>query len=556
MKTRIKNIVTLGLVAVMAVTTFSGCANKTSNEAFDITNAEAITENTMPITNEDVEISIYLDNRSRGALETYADAESMKELQKVTGIKINFEHPIDASSDQLNLMLSSGDVPDVLYLSTYFYGGWANTQLKKAAYNGMFLKLDDYIEKFAPNLSKYLSENPDVNQAYHMTNPDGSVYTIPAINSDPTYNYYDGYFIRKDWLDKLGLSVPNTIDEWETVLRAFVTQDPNGNGEADEVGFSTFNYMTKFVFMPAFDVYNCNYYLDADQNKITHGILNKGFKEYLTTISRWYKDGLINPEYVSTDQKTLDYLVLNDKLGAFYCDNNNSAIKFVEGNPDMELIAVPFVKSPDGERRTAKVSKGRISGYGALISSKTKYPVEIMRLFDYLFTEEGNDIHNWGVKDVSFTINDKGERKFTELITKNPEGKSIVEAYNAFTAAGVNGGFPGIFDTAAQKELNNVLTKKQKALQDVSIQYCDEVDKSWEMPMTPTTLEEDEEINSLSADLNTYISEMYAKFVTGTESLENFDSFVETAKKMGIDRVLEIRQKAYERGLENVKNLK
>ncbi|MGN1059393.1 MAG: hypothetical protein ACI4QW_03085, partial [Clostridia bacterium] len=263
-----------------------------------------------------------------------------------------------------------------------------------------------------------------------------------------------------------------------------------------------------------------------------------------------------NPEYVSTDQKTLDYLVLNDKLGAFYCDNNNSAIKFVEGNPDMELIAVPFVKSPDGQRRTAKVSKQRISGHAALISSKTKYPVEIMRLFDYLFTEEGNDIHNWGVKDVSFTINEKGERKFTELITKNPEGKSIIEAYNAFTAAGVNGGFPGIFDVAAQKELNNVLTKKQKALQDVSIQYCAEVDKSWEMPMTPTTLEEDAEINSLSADLNTYISEMYAKFVTGTESLENFDSFVETAKKMGIERVLEIRQKAYERGLENVKNLK
>lgn len=544
-----KKFAVLLMAFVLLVASLSGCGKKASNSNFDISSAKPITENKMPITDEDIEISIYLENRSRGALETYADSEAMKELQKVTGIKVKFEHPVGSSKDQVNLMISSGTLPDVIFTDTYFYGAWNNTQMKKAAYDGMFLKLDEYIDKFAPNLKKYLEDNPEVNAQYHMREHDGSIYSIPSISSDPSFNYYDGYFIRKDWLDKLGLEVPQTIDEWEKVLRAFVTQDPNGNGEADEVGFSTFSWMTKYVFMPAFDIYNCNYYFNPKTNKITHGAVEPGFKEYVTMMNRWYEEGLVNPEYVSTDQKTLDYLVLNNKLGAFYCDNNNTAMKYVEGNPEMELIAVPFVKSPDGVRRTSKVDDVRLSGWSALISSQTKHPVEVVRFFDYLFSEEGRDLRNWGVKDVSYTVDENGNKKFTDLIMKDPKGRSIVEAYNAFTAAGVNIGFAGVFDNDVNKELNSILTPKQQALRNASMQYCAEVDKSAALPMSPTTLEEDETINNLSADLETYVVEMYQKFITGAEDISKYDEFLTNVNKMGMDKVLEIKQTAYERGL-------
>jgi len=334
-----KRFAALAMALVLTVAFFAGCGGKkTTGTATDISGMDAITENVMPISEEGIKISIYLDNKSRGAIASYNDSPAMKEIMKRTGIEIDFQHPVDTTTDKVSLMINSGDLPDALFISTYFYGGWQNSLVKEAAYDGTFLKLDEYIDKFAPNIKKFLAEHPDAEKSIRMFNDDGGIYTIPVCFTDRTYNYYDGYFIRKDWLDKLGLQVPNNIQEWEEVLTAFVEKDPNGNGEKDEVGFSSFAYMTKFVFMPAFDVFNWNYYLNPDTNTITHGAVEPGMKEFIEMITRWREKGLVNKDYATTDQKTLDYLVLNNKLGAFYCDYNNTAIKYVLANPDMELI--------------------------------------------------------------------------------------------------------------------------------------------------------------------------------------------------------------------------
>ena len=388
-----------------------------------------------------------------------------------------------------------------------------------------------------------------------MFNYDGGLYTIPVCFNDRSYNYYDGYFIRKDWLDKLGLQVPNNIKEWEEVLTAFVEKDPNGNGQKDEVGFSSFAYMTKFVFMPAFDVFNWNYYLNPDTNKITHGVVEPGMKDFIEMITRWRDKGLVNPDYASTDQKTLDYLVLNNKLGAFYSDFNNTAIKYVVANPDMELIPVPMIANAKGERRTGKIGKGVASGYGALISASSPYAIEIVRLFDYLYSEEGNALGNWGIEGESYTVDENGNKKFTELITNNPDGKSVIEAYNWYTATGVNGGLVSLYDNAVNKALNASVTPEQKALQDKAIEYCEEVDKCANLPSSPTTLEQDEEIASISGDLDTFISENWAKFITGEKKIDEFDAFVKEVKEMGMDRILEIKQEAYELGLKNTEHI-
>lgn len=559
-----KRFATLVIAVILAVASFAACSGGSSSGAaikplVDISGMDAITENKMPISEEGIEISMYLDNRSRGAIASYNDSPAMQELMKRTGIKIKFDHPVDTTTDKVSLMINSGELPDVLYLSTYFYGGWKNSTIKEAAYDGLFLKLDEYIDKFAPNIKKFLKDHPDAEKSYRMFNADGGMYTIPVVYNDPSYNYYDGYFIRQDWLDKLGLGKAEdirTIEDWEKVLTAFVEQDPNGNGEKDEVGFSSFAYMTKFVFMPAFDVFNWNYYLNPDTNKITHGAIEPGMKQFIEMICDWRERGLVNPDYASTDQKTLDYLVLNNKLGAFYCDYNNTAIKYVAANPDMHLVPVHMIANSKGEIRTGKIGKGVVSGYGGLISSQSPYAVEIVRLFDYLYSEEGNALGNWGIEGESYTVDADGNKKFTELITKNPDGKSVIEAYNWYTATGVNGGIVSLYDNAVNKAFNSSITPKQKALQDKATEYCEEADKCANLPSSPTTLEQDEEIAAISGDIDTFISENWAKFITGEKGIGEFDAFVKEVKDMGMDRILEIKQEAYELGLENTKHIK
>ena len=552
-----KRIATLVIALVLAVTCLAACGGGGSNKKIeplvDISDMEAITENTMPISEEGIKISIYLDNKSRGAIADYNDSPAMKELQKRTGIEIDFQHPVDTTTDKVSLMINSGDLPDVLFISTYFYGAWQNSLVKEAAYDGMFLKLDEYIDKFAPNIKAFLNEHPDAEKSIRMFNDDGGIYTIPQCYTDVSYNYYDGYFIRKDWLEKVDIEERlknpeniRTIEDWETVLTAFVEQDPNGNGKKDEVGFSTFAYMTKFVFMPAFDVFNYNYYLDPDENEITHGVVEPGMRDFIAMICDWRERGLVNPDYATTDQKTLDYLVLNDQLGAFYCDYNNTAIKYVLANPKMNLVPVPMVENAKGQARTGKVGKGVVGGTGALINSQSEYAVEIVRLFDYLYSPEGNALGNWGIEGDSYTVDANGNKKFTEKLTGTD---SLINAYNAYTAAGVNGGIVALYDNEVNKAFNTTINAKQKALQDKATEYCIAVDKCANLPSSPTTLDEDEKIADLSGDLSTYLTENWAKFLTGEKTLEDFDKFVKEVKKMGMAEILEIKQAAYERGL-------
>jgi len=528
------------VVLVLAFTAFAGCSKKENKDA----NKKTIT--------------IYLDNKSRGALASYNDSPAMQALEERMGFEIDFQHPVDTSTDKVSLMINSGELPDVLFISTYFYGGWQKAQVKQAAYDGTFVRIDENLDKM-PNLKKYLDENPDVERTIRMYNADGGIYAIPTVYSDVTYNYYDGYFIRKDWLDKVNieerLKTPEnirTIEDWETVLTAFVEQDPNGNGKKDEVGFSTFAYMSKFVFMPAFDVFNWNYYLDPDDNEITHGAIEPGMKDFITMINDWRERGLVNPDYTATTQEVLDDLVINNKLGAFYCDFNNTAIKYVAANPDMELVPVPMIENSKGQARTGKVGKGVVGGTGALINADSENLEEVYDLFNYLYSEEGRDLGNWGIKDESYTVDADGKKHFTKKITGE---KNIIDAYNKYTASGVNGGIVCYYDNEVNIELNKNVTGKQKALQDLAKQYCADVDKCANLPATATTLEEDAEILKYTTDLDTYISENWAKFVSGNRPVDEFDDFVKEVNRLGMSKVLKIKQAGYERGLEQTKDL-
>lgn len=532
-----KRFTAAAMCMLFAVTALSGCKKEAASNTTDISNAEVLTENKMPIANGDVTLSIWLQNNSQGYLKSYADAKSMKVLQERTGINLDFQHPTGAVSEQLNIMLASGDLPDLIYYTWKFR--------KKDMQNGLFLNLSEYIEKWAPNFRKLLEENPHYKEEYHSTHGMEMSAAFPTVVDDEKFMCYDGYFMRKDWLDKLGLSVPETIEEWEEVLTAFKEKDPNGNGKQDEIGFSTLQYMTKYVFMPAFGICINDYYRDPKTGKVTHAALQPGYKDYLETMNRWYKKGLVNPSYLTTARNELDAMVLNDELGAFHCDNNNSMPKYMQGNHDMELVAVPFPKSPDGKHYTSQTSiKQLLRSNGTLISSSCKNVYEAVRLLDYLYSEEGKALMNWGIEGESYEVDKDGNKHFTDLIMNNPEGKTPYEAIAAYFP---NTGFTGFNSYLASSALEGKFNAKLKKVKEDSVNYSLEADKGMILPNLPTTIEEDEEISNSSADLSTYMSEMYSKFIMGVEPLDNFDEFQKNIKKLGIEKVIEIKQKAYDR---------
>ena len=154
-----------------------------------------------------------------------SDWAVFKEAGDLTNVYLDSMISLTNSNEQeaFNLMVASGSLADVI---CYVNGN----ELDKLGRDGGLIPLNDLIDKYAPNIKKALEENTQfAKDAYSL---DGNIYYIPKTQ---TLKFTEFYWIRKDWLDKLGLEVPTTTEELHDVLYAFRNEDPNGNGIKDEI---------------------------------------------------------------------------------------------------------------------------------------------------------------------------------------------------------------------------------------------------------------------------------------------------------------------------------
>lgn len=200
------------LAGVLTVTALAGCGQKKTEKAADLNFGD-----TYPL-KTDVTFTYWVGTgfTPTESYKSFADYPFYKELEKETGVKVEFIHPVAGSSgDQFNVMIASGEYPDIIQNNFFTYPGGA----AKAIEDGVIIETTDYLDKYAPNLKSYLENHPNIDK---MVKTDaGQYYSFPTIQGDDFLLTYTGLILRKDWLDELGLDVSETIDEWETVLTAF-----------------------------------------------------------------------------------------------------------------------------------------------------------------------------------------------------------------------------------------------------------------------------------------------------------------------------------------------
>ena len=210
-------------------------------------------------------------------------------------------------TEALNLMLASGTIPDIVGSSRI------KDFVNQYGPEGAFLPLNDLIDEHAPNLKKFFAEKPEIAAA--ISAADGNMYYIPYL---PDGKYGRAYWIRTDWLNKLGLEMPETVEDYEKVLRAFKTQDPNGNGEADEVPYFARQWPELIRLVTLWDGRSSgsDTYHDfmVEDGKIQHPYAGEGYREGIKNLARWYKDGLIDAEIFTRGSSARDFL-LSENLG-------------------------------------------------------------------------------------------------------------------------------------------------------------------------------------------------------------------------------------------------
>lgn len=200
--------------AVMAASALAGCGGGSVGKGSAVkVNGDAV----YPVECEDtITYWMPLDSRLEGKVENLGETPLGKELEKRTGVKVEYVHPqAGQSAEQFNIMLASDELTDIVTYNWLGYGGGPDKTIE----DGYIYKLNDIFDKYAPALKKYLANNKDADK--QIKSDAGSYYVFPFITGEKWMSTCQGLILRKDWLDKLGLSEPKTLDELENVLREF-----------------------------------------------------------------------------------------------------------------------------------------------------------------------------------------------------------------------------------------------------------------------------------------------------------------------------------------------
>lgn len=449
-----------------------------------------------------------------------------KAWSEQTGAKLTFEQPV-GGMESLNTLLASGELPDIMITAMSAAPGGVSQQVE----DGVIIELDDYLEKYAPNLMKYLEENPEVDKM--IKSDDGHYYYFPFVRGDERLTASQGIALRGDMLKKANLDVPETIDEWYEVLKAFKAQ-----GAEAPLSYDMINEESTGYFFGAYGVM-ANFYLDGDTVK--YGFMEDGMKDALTTFNKWYNEGLLDHNIVSVPD--LDGQILTSKTAASVMWAGSGLGKYMTSmanDPSFELIPVqpPVLK------------KGELSKFGskgflysdqgnAYITTDCKNVELAVRFLDYGFGEEGHRLLNFGVEGESYTMVD-GKETYTENIINPADGKSMSEALKEYVLASGSG--PFVQDYGYIEQYYQLDQQKQALTE-----WSKSTGSESKIPTVSFTSEESGRLAEITTNISTYAQEMMYKYITGSESLDNYESFKEQLKDFGVEEAIEIYQAAVDR---------
>lgn len=450
-----------------------------------------------------------------------------KEAAKKTGVTLKGTavETVSDSGQAYSTMLADKKLPDIIH--------YVGTDLLKSGMDGALIPLEDLIDQYAPHIKAFFEKCPEARVA--ATAADGHIYYIPGtlapIGSGNVPS--EAFFIRQDWLDKLGLKAPTTVDEYYEVLKAFKTQDPNGNGQADEIPYfdraGTINDLYQLFAAHA------DYYIN-DQGQYVNGRTEDAYKTAVKELAKWYKEGLIDPEIFTRGQQAREQL-LSSNIGGATHDWISSTTSYNDKYPEVAGLNFTPIAPPADKNGVVKEALGRslLHGLGWGISKDNKHVERTMEYFDFWFTDEGSILSSYGIEGEDYTV-ENGEYKFTDTVLKADGG---VPNYLRNIGAAV--------EIGSERQLGSELA----GMNDMGKKAFEEYQQNnWvqdQLPILSYTQEQQDVLTANKTNLDTYCKEQEQKWIMGAEDVDaNWDQYLATLKTMGNEDILRVYNEAYQ----------
>ena len=523
-----RKVLALVLASAMTMTALAGCG---SSEEVS-TNGEAaaevsnnFNETGYPIVNEQITLKVMMAVRDSDSLTNPDEMPAVQRLEELTNI--NIEWDMIKGSDwktKTNLMFSSGEYPDIIicpngdgYIDDEEYG----------VTQGLVIPLDDYIEKYMPIYNERIAAEAS-DPTVSLIASDGQKYSVGYLVGQ-NINTSVHTFINQDWLDAVGMEAPTTVDELTEVLRAFKSQDPNGNGEADEVplqmgldtGFYGFRYILPMFGIPA----DADKWIYIDDNKQVQFAADKAeFRAAVEWLHQMYEEGLTDPEILSQDYNTVETKFKEGNVGLFHAWRL-LAMGFDDGVAASSVCILP----PSAEGTNALMHRTlEVARPGAFVTCTNENIPATMRLLDAMLETEMQFSLYYGEQDATdgtgWAYNENG--KIDSLNTGAVEVRNYLDCNTMFFAPGEY--ISSTFNMPPQRIEKTTYCKDYDAAGHIQKYANDYLD------MAPLTAEQVAESNLTETDINKTVWEGVSSFVADGVTDESWNEFVSKFETMGV----------------------
>jgi ABC-type sugar transport system, periplasmic component len=453
------------------------------------------------------------------------DSPTIAEIERITGIKLKvISIPESDYGSKMNALYATNNLPDFFVLWTSY------TDIVKSK---VLLPLKSLIKQYAPNIQKDIDSIPDLQRIQ----VDNEIYSLSEIRRDINLEVGATPNIRVDKLKELGLKTPTTWAELYDVLKAFQKAYP----DSIPWGCRGENTLLRSNLSPMWSLGACyNLYMD-DKGSWKLGRMEDSYKNALTYLHKLYAEKLLDNEYLV--KSTQDW---KDGLGSgkylFYYDNpvflDSFNLNLKKVDPKARFEPIPILANDAGQRQNFRHPDNYFSYWG--ISSKVKNPELAIKFWNWLYSEQGGYVLNYGIEGQTYTmVNGKPTFK-KELVDKYINGSkdpvyavsSDVGLGNLFFTPAWYSRYADPFRTTSPDSVNT---------QFIYNVYAKNLDQIVKQPIEPPyTSEEAARIKTIKQSIDDYSKNEVNKFVTGARSLSEFDDFAKELKAKGADELVGI----------------
>lgn len=538
------------LVAAACVFGMAACSSNKQAEA-PVQKAEMNEAGTFPISKERITLTVGVQQNQ--GIEDWDTNALTKELEEKANVDLQFEvfPAADTASKISARVASQTELPDILALET--------TPLESYIDTGLFLPTTEYYND--PNMAYYfnkrLESNPEQKEFLlrNAASPDGEIYGVFKYAPEIGNEYSSRMWINKTWLDKLGLPIPTTTEEYYQTLKAFVEQDPNGNGEKDEIGLigstNGWNQKPQDTLMNAFTYIDTTYnYLTVQDGQLSVAYTKPEYKEGLEYLNKLVNEGLLSPLTFTQDSSQLKTLAENpdaQMIGSLVA--GSLSFYTADSERKKDFVPLPPLTGPNGV--CYATYRPSMPGNPTFITKYCENPEVAFRLLDYMYEENMSMWQRFGVPEVDWSTDVEGLKGLYEDSLGVSCGFKQVNDIMGTNNSTYPNIFPAYREMLSPLSMQGIATPENPydytVLTANSVQY--HLDKHPEeiIERIVYTTDETSQINDILTSINTFRNESVARFIVGDKPFSEWDSYVEELEKIGLEEFIQISQQAYDR---------